>query len=243
MRMTDSDLWVRRYHPAPEAATRLVCLPHAGGSAAFYFPFSQALGPSIEVVAIQYPGRQDRRAEPLAGSIIELSDGVTKALGDWTDRPIALFGHSMGALVGYEVARRLPGVTTLFVSGRRAPHLHRDETVHTRTDDGIIAELKSLSGTGQRVFGDEELLRMVLPAIRGDYRAVETYRHEQGPALDVPIHALTGDSDPRVPVSEVEEWARHTSRSFALRTFSGGHFYLAEHQREIVELVTNVLTP
>ncbi|MGW6445260.1 thioesterase II family protein [Lentzea sp. NPDC055074] len=239
--MSDADLWVRRYHPAPEAAVRLVCLPHAGGSASFYFPFSAALSPSVEVLSIQYPGRQDRRGEPLAGSISELADGVTEALAGWTDKPLALFGHSMGALVGYEVARRIPGVTELFVSGRRAPHLQRDESVHTRTDDGVVEELKSLSGTGQQVFGDEELLRMVLPAIRGDYRAVETYRHVPGPPLDVPIHALTGDSDPRVEVSEVEEWERHTSRSFALKTFSGGHFYLAGHLRTIVGLVTDVL--
>jgi pyochelin biosynthesis protein PchC len=224
-----------------------VCLPHAGGSATFYFPFSRALGPSVEAIAIQYPGRQDRRAEPVPGSITELADRVTEALDGWTDRPIALFGHSMGALVGYEVARRLQerGVTmtALFVSGRRAPHRYRDENVHQRTDDGIIAELKALSGTEQGVLGDEELLRMVLPAIRGDYRAVETYRHEPGPVLDVPIHAFAGDSDPRVEVSEVEEWARYTSQSFALRTFSGGHFYLARHQQAIVDTVTNILAP
>ncbi|MFD5829982.1 thioesterase II family protein [Lentzea sp. NPDC060358] len=236
-----NDLWVRRYHPAPEATTRLVCLPHAGGSASFYFPFSRALGSTVEAVAVQYPGRQDRHTEPLADSISELADGVTKALGDWTDLPVALFGHSMGALVGYEVARRTPGVTALFVSGRRAPHLLREESVHTRTDDGIIAELKSLSGTEQRIFGDEELLRMVLPALRADYRAVETYRHEPGPPLDVPVHALTGDDDPKARVPEVREWERHTTRSFTLTTFSGGHFYLARHQQAIVGLVERTL--
>lgn len=97
---TDPDLWVRRYHPAPDAPTRLLCLPHAGGSASYYFPASRTLSPRIEVLAVQYPGRQDRRTEPCVESIDELADKVVDTVKGWTDRPLAVFGHSMGATLG-----------------------------------------------------------------------------------------------------------------------------------------------
>lgn len=116
--------WFRNYGPAPDACVRLVCLPHAGGSASFYFPLARALSPKIEVLAVQYPGRQDRHAEPCVQNIEDMADRIAEALGPWTDRPYALFGHSMGAMVGFEVARRMEasgkGPLELFVSGRQA---------------------------------------------------------------------------------------------------------------------------
>lgn len=104
-----NDLRVQRFHPAPNAAARLACFSYAGGAASFYFPTSQALSPTVEVLAIQYPGRHDRHAEPALTDISALADGITDALSAWTDRPLAFFGHSMGWLVAYEVAQRLIG--------------------------------------------------------------------------------------------------------------------------------------
>src|SRR5579875_253025 len=146
------DLWCRRYRPAANAAARLVCLPHAGGSAPFFLPVSAALSPAgVDVLAIQYPGRQDRRAEPPIGDMAVLADRLYGVLRRQPEMPTTLFGHSMGAILGFEVARRLEaagrGPVHLFVSGRRGPATFRDERIHQRDDAGILAELRKMNGT------------------------------------------------------------------------------------------------
>ena len=240
---TQTSAWVRRFQPAPEAATRLICFPHAGGSATFYFPVAQALSPAVDVLCLQYPGRQDRRGEPCIDDIGTLADLITAELRPWLDRPFTLFGHSMGATLAFEVALRLErgGSTALglFASGRRAPSRHRDERVHLASDDRLITEIRKLEGTESRVFEDEEILRMILPAVRGDYRAAETYRYRPGPALSCPVTVLTGDSDPHVTLDEAEAWEEHTSGRFRLRVFQGGHFYLNSHAQAVMQEITD----
>lgn len=240
----DENQWVRRFHPAPAGATRLVCLPHAGGSASYFFPVSKALAPSVDVLAIQYPGRQERRHEDCIDNIPELADAVTAELLPLADRPLVLFGHSMGASLAFEVGLRLEkaGIVplALFASGRRAPSRYRHETVHLRSDDEIVAELKTLSGTQAEVLADEEILRMVLPALRGDYKAAETYRHTAGARLEAPIQAHYGVDDPRVSRDEAQAWAEHTVGGFGLHSYPGGHFYLNEHASRVIQAIARV---
>ncbi|MFJ1596034.1 thioesterase II family protein [Streptomyces sp. NPDC088261] len=237
----DGAAWIRRFHPSPAADARLMCFPHAGGSASFFFPVSKGLAPRVEVLATQYPGRQDRRAEPNVPDMGQLADRAAESLLPWTDKPYALFGHSMGATLAYEVARRLQDAgrpaRALFVSGRRAPHRNRDDGLHLLSDEEIVADIGALDGTGDQVFGDAELMGLLLPAIRSDYRAAETYRYAPGPVLTSPVHALTGFSDARVDVGELHHWKEHTEAGFELTVFSGGHFYLVERHEEILELV------
>ncbi|RBM04441.1 thioesterase II family protein [Streptomyces sp. PT12] len=244
--MSDTgDRWVRRYHPAPDARTRLVCLPHAGGSASYFFPVSRSLSPAIDVLALQYPGRQERAKEPCLDTVEELADRVVEAVTPFVDRPVALFGHSMGASIGFEVARRLEAAGTtpvvLFASGRRAPSRFRTEKVHQRDDDGIVAEMKKLSGTDASLLGDEEVLRMILPAIRNDYKAAETYRPDPSLKLATPVYALTGDSDPQCTLEEAKAWAEHTTGAFDIEVFPGGHFYLNACVPQILGLIKDYL--
>jgi len=245
MTTTETDDWLRHYHPAPGANHRLVCFPHAGGAATYFRPVSAALSPRIDVAAVQYPGRQDRRAEPPVTSIGELADLVTARLRPRLDRPTAFFGHSMGAVLAFEVARRLEAdghaLTALFVSGRRAPCRTRVETSHLLSDDQLLAEIRGLSGTDASLLADDEIARMILPALRGDYRAAETYRYPPGPDVSCPVHALTGADDPKVTVDEARAWSAHTSASFALRVFPGGHFYLNDHVPEILAVISDQL--
>lgn len=238
----DSAEWVRRFHPSSTATARLVCFPHAGGSASYFFPVSKALSPTIDVVCLQYPGRQERRKDPCLDAVDAFAAHAAEALAPWTDRPLVFFGHSLGALVAFETARRLQAAGTeiagLFASGRRGPTTVRDERVHLQPDDGLVAELRKLAGTDVSLLGDDEILQMILPAIRSDYRAAETYTYTDGEVLRCPIIAMVGDVDEKVTVAEARTWQQHTTGPFELRVFPGGHFYLNHHQREILAAIS-----
>ncbi|MFJ6658778.1 thioesterase II family protein [Streptomyces sp. NPDC091377] len=238
--------WFRRYAPASPSAVQLLCLPHAGGAASQFLSLARELSPAVDVVSVQYPGRQDRRKEAPIENVHTLADQLCELLAPRPDQHVVIFGHSMGAVVGFELGLRIqrsaPGALLgLIASGRRAPVIHRDEDVHRRSDDEIIAEIRTLSGTDPGVLADDELLRMVLPALRADYRAVETYRYSDGDRLSAPIGVLVGESDPRVNLDEARAWQRLTDAGFSLRTFPGGHFYLNAHQSAVASAVAERL--
>ncbi|WP_406208057.1 alpha/beta fold hydrolase [Kitasatospora sp. NBC_01560] len=235
--------WMRRFHPAPAADTpRVVLLPHAGGSATFFRPLATALAPRFDVLTVQYPGRQDRRAEPRIEDLAEYADHVHRALP--TDgRPLALYGHSMGALLAFEVARRLEadGRAPLAVvaSGRRAPSVYREDTVHLRDDAGLIAEVRELSATDGSLLADEELVRMILPALRSDYTAVERWVCPPDAVLTAPLLAVTGDADRWTGIEETAAWAAHTTGAFRLEVLGGGHFFIVDHWERLAGLVAD----
>lgn len=238
----NADLWCRRYRPARNATARLVCLPHAGGSAPFFLPVAAALSPAVDVVAIQYPGRQDRRGEQPLDDMDALADGICAVLGGEPELPVTFFGHSLGAIVGFEVVRRLEAAghapVRLYASGRRAPSAFREnEKVHLRDDAGILAEVRRLNGTASSVLGNDELMRAVLPALRADYRIAETYRCAPSDTVRCPVTVLTGDNDPKTTLDEASEWAPHTTAEFDLRVFTGGHFFLTQHVDAINQLL------
>jgi surfactin synthase thioesterase subunit len=168
-----------------------------------------------------------------------MADQLVAALAPLTGRPLTIFGHSLGASLGFEVARRLEqsGVipTALFASGRPAPSRSRLERTHLRTDAGLLAAMKELGGTDAALLADEDVLAMVMPAIRGDYTAAETYTCEPGPRLSCPIYALTGDDDPKATLDEVRAWSEHTDGEFDMTVFPGGHFYLNDVVPAILE--------
>jgi surfactin synthase thioesterase subunit len=238
---SSDDLWCRRYHPSANPTGRLVCLPHAGGSAPFFFPVSAVLSPGVDVVAIQYPGRQDRRTEQPIADMTVLADLVHKTLRRQPEMPLTLFGHSMGAILAFELARRLEadgtGPVRLFASGRRAPSTYRDEKVHQRDDEGILAELRRMDGTASSLLGDEELMRATLPALRADYQAIETYTCAEDVIVRCPITVLAGTDDPKTTLEEAKAWERHTSGPFEFRVFNGGHFFLTERSGEIIAIL------
>lgn len=237
--------WVRRFCPAPDAGVRLVCFPHAGGAASFYFPVAQELSPAVDVLAIQYPGRQDRLAEPPLTDLHALAQRSVAELGGWLDRPVALFGHSMGAVVAFEVARllraRAVAPVALFVSARRPPQVYRHDDVHRRSDDKLLAEMRRLGGSLGGLLDDATFQSMVLPSLRGDYQAVETYRYRQAERLSCPLVVLTGDTDPLVDLAEVHRWREHTTGAFELRVLPGGHFYLTDQQQAVLSAIRDRL--
>ncbi|GAB3134194.1 thioesterase II family protein [Amycolatopsis sp. NPDC004378] len=234
--MTRSRLWLRRFHPAAPGAPRLVCFPHAGGAASSYHALSAALTPAVDVLAVQYPGRQDRHAEPLVDDLFVLADRVAEVLAAEPAGPVAFFGHSMGGSLAFEVARRFEApLLGLFVSGRRVPP--PPGPVQERTDDELLADLLRLGGTDTRVLEDEPLVSMMLPVLRNDYRAAAAYHYRPGPDVSCPVVALIGDRDPRIDEAEARRWAPFTSGGFDLVTFPGGHFYLNDQPAAVGRLL------
>ena len=196
--------------------------------------------------AVQYPGHQDRLREALIDDIGQLATGVFEALLGYLPAAPAFFGHSMGALVAFEVALRAERqlgvpIPRLIASGRRAPSRLRDENVHKRGDRELVAEVQELSGINSELLNDEEVRRSYLPVIRNDYRAVETYVAPREQTLSCPITAFVGASDPRVTLDEATAWDQHTDAGFEARVFPGGHFYLTERKAETVTSLRDVL--
>lgn len=241
--------WFRRF-TAPGNGPRLVCFPHAGGSATAYLPLARTLPADLDVVSVQYPGRQDRYREAPFTSIDALVEAVAGHLADELAadpaRPYALFGHSMGALVAFETARLLaarglPLPQRLFLSGRSAPGPRTSEHYQFFEDADVLAEVRRLGGTDQAMLDNPEIMEMVLPGLRADYRALGTYVWREGERLGVPMTVLVGDSDPMVSVEEAVTWREHTGGDFALNVFPGGHFYLGDHIGEIAATVAEEL--
>lgn len=248
MSQTTSTPWLRCFHPADRDTPIVVALPHAGGAASYFFGLSAALAPEVEVHAVQYPGRQDRRAEAPCSTVAELAQGLTGPVAQLvgSGRPVVLFGHSLGATVGFEIVRRLEatesghGPAAFVASARDAPSGHRSAGIHRLDDDGVVAELKRLSGTHDVLLDDEEMRALVLPAIRADYTAAETYRYVEGPPLRTPITVVCGDADPRVDPADVRGWEAHTSASYDLRVVAGDHFYFGEDPSELARILAEV---
>lgn len=238
--------WIHHFHPTDESEFRIACFPHAGGSASYYYALSEALAPELEMLAIQYPGRQDRRAEGSIEDLAELADLTYAALRRCEDgRPTVFFGHSLGSIVAFEVAHRYQVDTGtppawLFASGYPAPSRLRGGTAHLRDDAYIIDELRSLGGTDPAWLENKHLRAAILYSIRADYRAIETHPRGAG-VLDCPITMLVGDDDPHTTIAEAQAWQEHTRSGFSLHVFQGGHFYLDEHSREITDIISGTV--
>ncbi|MDN5916867.1 MAG: alpha/beta fold hydrolase [Pseudonocardia sp.] len=239
--------WLRCYRPQPAARIRLVCFPHAGGSASWFRQWAQHLPDAVELHAVQYPGREDRFGEKCLTDMRTLADGVTDALAPLLDRPVALFGHSMGAAVAFEVAARMAGrgrgiPAHLFASARHAPHDPSPAAdVHLRDDDGVVAELRRLGGTAGPLLDDPDLLPLVLPAVRADHELVETYRGHPDRVLDCPITVLLGSDDTEVTPDQARGWLSSTRAAVDVEEFPGGHFYLADAPGDVVTTIVGRL--
>ncbi len=234
-------------HTRPDRpARRLVCFPHAGGAASFYRPWARYADPGTELLAVQYPGRENRFREPLVPAMDPLASAVAGELLSLPPLPTVFFGHSMGAAVAYETLLRLEGagtthVTRLCVSGR-SPDGAAGPAV--RTDDEVVEAVRALGGTHAAVWDDPDMRELLLPVIRNDYRLIDGYRRPaDAPLLLADVHALTGDRDPQVTPEEAAGWSAVTSGSFRLTVLEGDHFYLVPAAERVARTAMETAPP
>jgi surfactin synthase thioesterase subunit len=241
-----SSPWLVR-QPQAQPSMRLFCFSYAGGSAVSYVPWQAALGPEIEVCAVQLPGRGARFGERAFTALPELIVAMASALRPATGMPFAFFGHSLGGLVAFELARywhrhQQPVPAHLFVSGCNAPQMRNpSRDLHCLSDDALIAELQGYNGTPPEVLNNRDLMSLVLPTIRADFSLVENYRYHPGRLLDLPITVLAGNDDEHTSAPQVAAWDRETSADCRVEWFSGDHFFLRPGQSEVLDCVRSAL--
>lgn len=234
--------WIPRPRPRPGAQMRLFCFPFAGGGASAFRTWQGALPSEIEVCGVQLPGRESRFREPAVASIRELARGAAAGLRPYLDKPFAFFGHSLGALVCFELARLLrrgEGLLPLqmFVSACRAPqrpdpHPH----LHGLSQDAFVREVRDrYDAIPGPVVENAELLQLVMPTVRADFEAFETYRYADDAPLETPITCFGGAEDRYATPQELGDWRAQTSGPFRLRLYAGGHFFLQGAERAVLE--------
>jgi pyochelin biosynthetic protein PchC len=241
MSVTDrNSRWIRQFPPAASVKARLICFPPAGSAASFYRSWPAAFPPDIDAVAVQYPGRQERFGEECLPSMSDLADAATAALLPLTDLPLAFFGHSMGASLAFEVGARLEAshgvrLARLFLAARKAPHRVGPRGVDCDDDDALLAAVAELGSPDIAVLADPQLRELVLPAIRADFRICENYRRTHAPSpLDTGIVFYRGSLDPATEEDDVQHWSDVSKHGAVERVFTGGHFFVVEHERAVV---------
>ncbi|MFI7544703.1 thioesterase II family protein [Actinoplanes sp. NPDC049599] len=221
--------WLHCRHRLVDPAFRLVCLPHAGGSASFFDDWAKML-PGVEVHAVRYPGRAERIAEPFATDLRTLAADIATALRDLADRPLALFGHSMGAAVALETARALEAsgidVRHLWASGSRIAALPEPQpSSGETTEEDIVADLLRMGGSDPELLADPDFLELVLPYMQADADLFHSYEMAPAPMLRCPITAIVGDADDD---ADRRPWNTLSTGPVRQATVRGGHFYLID---------------
>jgi medium-chain acyl-[acyl-carrier-protein] hydrolase len=229
-----------------DAALRLLCFPHAGGGPAAFFPWIALLQPEIECVSLQYPGRGQRFREKPLTSISDLVGEITARIAEMADKPFALYGHSLGGLVAFELTRSLrrlgaPAPRHLFIGASRPPHLGPLlPAIHALPQDEFVAALQArYGGIPAAIFKDREVMDLFTAPMRADFTAYELYRLLPEAPVGVPITAFAATEDYAATPSSMEEWSRHTAGEFDLKILPGGHFFPPNSIALVVQTIRN----
>lgn len=229
--------WLFCPQPRTNAALRLVCVPYAGGGASAYWDWADLLGEAVELWCAVLPGRERRFAEPAFTEPARIAEPLTEAIRAQVDGPVVLFGHSMGGLIAFDVARRLGDVEHLYISATGAPHLGLRDEPHLLDDDGLLAWLTQLGGVPADLLAHKEMMALLRPTLRADLTVCAGYRGTTD-VIDVPITAFAATDDPLATEAEVAAWQRHTTAAFDLVVRPGGHFYLKDDPAAVISALT-----
>lgn len=232
--------WLTCPKPNPRASMRLFCFPYAGGGASVFRTWPDELPADIEFYAIELPSRGRRIKEPPITRMEPLVRGIAGAIESLLDKPFCFFGHSMGALTGFELARLLrregrAQPSHLFVSGAIAPQIKdNQEVTYNLPEPEFLDVLRRLGGTPHEVLEHEELLQLMLPTLRADFELLQFYEYVDEPPFSFPITAFGGLQDKEVSREDIEGWRVHTTATFILRFFQGDHFFLLSDRSRLL---------
>ncbi|HEX8180753.1 MAG TPA: alpha/beta fold hydrolase [Pyrinomonadaceae bacterium] len=244
---TASNPWLTWPKPNPQARLRLFCFPYAGGSNLIYRNWHEGLPADVELCPVQLPGRGNRLREPAFTSLPPLVVAAAAALRPYLDKPFAFFGHSMGASIGFELARYLrrhAGLEPayLFVSGRCAPRaVNPERQTYNLPEPEFIEELRRLQGTPAEVLAHPEMMQLLLPLLRADFELIQTYVYEPEPPLACPLAVFGGLQDDDTSRACLEPWREQTSATFSLQIFPGDHFFLNTARPLLLQSITRKL--
>ena len=233
--------WILRYQPPPEPQRRLFCFPFAGGTASIYRGWQPALSPDVELCAIQLPGRETRFAEPAFNNMAALLEAMFNDLLPWLDKPYALFGHSLGAIIAFELQQAvrdlgLNGPQHFFASGHRGPHIpDPDAPIHDLPAEAFLIALRTFSGTPEVILQNEEIMAIFGPILRADMQVDNDYLNARPQPLDCPLTVYGGQSDNIVSQAHLESWRRVAGPNFSIQSFEGDHFLLKTNQNSLLE--------
>ncbi|WP_217562343.1 thioesterase II family protein [Streptomyces sp. GbtcB6] len=222
----------------------LACLPFAGGGAGFFREWEKLAMPEVTMLPVQLPGREERFLDPpftdVADAVAELTPGILTEAGE--EAAIALFGHSLGAVLAYEIARELerigyPGLRHLYVSGSPGPYNGRSERVTGLPDQEFLSGVQRFAGYRHAALDHPDLVEILLPLLRADAEMHENYLPSGTGPLSVPITALRGEGDELVSREQSEQWANETGGPFTYREFPGGHMYLVDEREKVLRVV------
>jgi medium-chain acyl-[acyl-carrier-protein] hydrolase len=226
---------------------RFFCFPYAGGGASVYRDWTTVFS-SLEVLPLQFPGRENRLLDPPFTRLDDLVETLAEQMLSFLDRPFAFFGHSMGALVCFELARYLhqhQGLLPkmLYVSAHRAPHLpDRHVPIHLLPDQDFIQCIRRFNGTPEEILRSTELMRLLLPTLRADFALSETYQYASDFPLPCSLSVFGGLDDSEVNVEELQAWNKHTSGLFTMHLLPGNHFFIHTARMQIIQVIESDLT-
>jgi len=246
--LTEQQLWLAISKPVLKPRLRLFCFPYAGSGPVVYHQWTKEMPPDVEVCGVRLPGRETRLREPAFTSLPPLVEELGEALRPFTDIPFAIFGHSMGALVGFELVRYWrdqggPQPVHLLASGHRAPHRPPlNPPVHQADKQVFLNRLKGLGGTPAQFFAMDELVDLMLPTLRADFSVWETYQYQEKPPLALPLTVFGGYGDSEAAEADFTAWEQHTGGAFTLYMFAGGHFYFRDDASSLLRFIRNALS-
>lgn len=241
--------WILQPRPNPAALLRLFCFPHAGGGAYSFRAWPNGLPREVEVCPVLLPGRETRMKEPAFSNVFPMIDELAPAMATYLDKPFALFGHSMGAVIAFELARRLRREhqllpECLFVSARVAPHISLErQPIHTLPDAEFRKALVQLNGTPADVLQDDALMQLIMPLLRADFAIHEAYAYTEDKPLECPLFAFGGLQDQEASRDGIDAWKEHTAGHFTKRMLPGDHFFINTAQALFLQLLSQELYP
>lgn len=236
--------WLPYFKTKTQAGVRLFCLPYAGGGAHTFRQWITALPPFIEVCPIQLPGRGNRLKDPPFTKLPPLVKAISEAIRPYLDKPFAFFGHSMGAVVGFELSRQLRRAYSLqpvhlFISGSCAPQqLNEERPFYHLPEPDFLKAVRRFNGMPEEIFEESELLQLILPALRADFSVCQTYIYVPEAPLGCPITAFGGSQDHGVSQSCLKAWRSQTKSAFSVKIVPGDHFFINTAQQDLLRVIS-----